>query len=129
MRIAAIEFAGVRRRSLGWRSVAWFLLLAFTLQSYVTQTHIHGAAQGVGGAAIVKLLSKAPAHGNSPSENSSTDCPYCQAIVHAGAFFMPVTPVPIPLAVWSERIAPSIMASNVDSASAHDWHSRAPPRR
>jgi hypothetical protein len=51
----------------GWRFAIWLVLAAFTLQAYVTQTHIHDAAP----AAITKSVSDA-GHGKSPGEATTT---------------------------------------------------------
>jgi hypothetical protein len=115
----------VRRKTAGLRAVVWILLLAFTLQSYVTQTHIHGA-HGVAGVGV--MLAKVPGHDRSPAGNDAADCPFCQAIVHAGAFFTPAALVLFLPFVWVEGVAPSVLAHAISIAAAHSWRSRAPPR-
>jgi hypothetical protein len=107
--------------------VAWVLLLAFTLQSFVTQTHIHAAPQMAADVATAKALAGAPAHGKAPVENGTADCPLCQAIVHAGAFFAPVAPL-LPLPVWIEQVAQVVAAyAAVPMPATRSWQSRAPP--
>jgi hypothetical protein len=112
----------------GLRAITWLVLLAFALQSFITQTHIHGAFGGAGDTQIVKTLADAPSHhGKAPAENPA-DCPFCQAITHAGAFFTPSAPALILPVTWAEMLAPSVVAGIVRSFSSHPWQSRAPPR-
>lgn len=107
------------------RAATWLLVLAFALQSYVTQIHIHHVSAG--SSAIVKVLSKAPAPRSLPGDSGTQDCPLCQAVAHAGAFFAPVTPLlPLPV-LWGEFLARATHAQTADGISTHDWHSRAPP--
>src|SRR5580698_6708616 len=72
----------------GWRFAIWLILAAFTLQSYVAQTHIHDAAP----AAIAKAATDS-GHGKSSGDNNPLDCPFCQAVAQAGAFALPATPL------------------------------------
>ncbi|HEY6579169.1 MAG TPA: hypothetical protein VIY09_07580 [Rhizomicrobium sp.] len=118
--------AEVRRGSPGWRLVTWVLLLAFTLQSFVTQTHIHWAPRASAGATIAKVLESTSGH-RSPIENAAT-CPFCQAIVHAGAFFASAAPLLRLPVVWAECTIPRLIAAASRAPSAHNWQSRAPPQ-
>lgn len=129
MRTAATQFAGIRRGDPGWRSVTGIILvLAFTLQSFVTQIHMHGTPQGIGSGGFVNVIARAPGRSNSPIENGAVDCPLCQAVAQAGAFFAPAVPL-VPLAAaWAECAEPFVMAGAFDSAVAHYWCSRAPPQ-
>ena len=104
------------------------MLLAFLLQSYATQTHIHFDAPS---AAIVKLDGGAPPqHGdkNSPIPENPDNCPLCQLLyggqyvaANALVFFLPMAAVSI------IEIAQGVLP-HYDAAS-HSWHGRAPPRR
>jgi hypothetical protein len=116
----------VWRRGIGRSAFVWVLLIAFALQSYLTQTHIHGTNPALGGACIVKCLEKAPAENTAPSKNVA-DCPLCQAIVHAGFFFAPGVPIAAHLCLWVRCASPFTDSHASFSASAHSWHSRAPP--
>jgi hypothetical protein len=110
-----------------WRAIAWILLVAFTLQSYVTQTHIHGITQSFEGGAIAKRLAQSPAHENAPADRSAQDCPFCQAIIHSGVFFAPAAPF-IPQPVWVGSVVQSIVVQAAVAAVAIlGWQSRAPP--
>ena len=116
----------VWRRGMGRQAFVWVLLIAFALQSYLTQTHIHGTNQTLGGICIVKCLEKAPAENTAPSK-SVADCPLCQAVVHAGFFFAPAVPIAAHLCLWVRCASPFTDSNASFSASAHNWRSRAPP--
>ncbi len=128
MRKAATSPAEVRRGIPGWRLVTWIVLLAFTLQSFVTQTHMHWSS-GAGSGAIVAGSFDGPAPQNkSPFEKDKTACPFCQAIVHAGAFFASAAPLlPLPFA-WAAHSPPRLIATKFSAFPAHSWQSRAPPQ-
>jgi hypothetical protein len=123
-------FAGLaelRRAELGWRSVSWVLLLAFTLQSFVTETHIHTTAFPAGGVAMARSPALTNRH-TAPVEDSTGACPFCQAVVHAGAFFAPASPLcPVPL-LAAFHLAPVAVVGALVGVIAHDWQSRAPPQ-
>jgi hypothetical protein len=99
-------------------------LFAFTVQSVVTQIHVHGTA--VGDTASVASGKVQP--GKLPPGGDQSNCPICQAIVHAGAFTAPVTAIlPLP-AFASFAVTASVRIAYVAQASSHSWNSRAPPR-
>jgi len=128
MKTAATHLTMTPRGDSVRRAMTWFLVIAFALQSYVTQIHIHRAAQGFGSPAIVKVLTNTPAHHGAPSENSGMDCPLCQAVAHAGVFFAPVTPLlPLPV-LWVELLTAATRTQTADNISTHNWRSRAPPQ-
>lgn len=110
----------------GYRLIAWILLFAFTLQSFITQTHLHTAIDRAGSAAIVKTL--APSHSKTPAKDDPSDCPYCQAIVHAGTFSVLSAPVLILPSYVAVIVHPLVHAVAADTTSFRPWHSRAPPR-
>jgi hypothetical protein len=129
MTAAATRYLRIRRVGSVWRFVVFIAALAFTLQTYVIQTHIDGGSQGFDSTSIVDILAKTPAHGKSPIDNSPLVCPFCQAIAHASAFFAPATPLLQLPVVWAECEAPSVIARAVAIATTHSWQSRAPPQR
>jgi hypothetical protein len=114
MRKTATKAGGVRRESPGWRFVTWVVVLAFALQSFVTQTHFHWAPQAT---TNVKLLESASRPHKAPVENSAT-CPFCQAIVHAGAFFASAAPLPHLPVVWADYAIPPLPANGCSRCSS-----------
>jgi hypothetical protein len=126
MRTAKAKTAGTVGS--GFRTITWLVLFAFALQSFITQTHIHGAFGGAGDVQIVKTLASAPSHNNKAPAENAADCPFCQAITHAGAFFMPSAPaLPLPI-TWAQMLTPFVVARAIDGFSSHPWQSRAPPQ-
>ena len=113
--------APAKERSSGWRFIACLILISFTLQSYITQTHIHNVAP----AAIAKTVSHAPS--NAPIDDNPMDCPFCQAVAHDGPFFLPTVPLLILSIEFVELAAPALRSHRGAPASAHIWQSRAPP--
>lgn len=102
-------------------------LLAFALQSFIAQTHIHDAWQASGD--IVRLAAPGSAQpGKSPLDHSRPDCPFCQAVTHLGAALASPAPLlTLPFA-WIETTV-FVFTARADSVSAaHHWKSRAPPR-
>lgn len=111
-------------RSAARLALTLLALFAFTVQSVVTQIHMHGAAAG--GTASVALGKALP--GKLPPAGDPSNCPICQAIVHAGAFTAPVTAIlPLP-AFASFAITASVSIAASAQTSSHNWNSRAPPR-
>jgi hypothetical protein len=110
---------------MGRHAVTFALLLAFVFQSYLTQTHIHpySAPQ----ACAVKCVVHAPAKNSAPGE-AATDCPLCQAIVHAGAFFAPAALVFFVPRRWIEGALASAKTLATRAQFSRNGLSRAPPR-
>ena len=105
------------------------LLLAFTLQSYVTQTHVHRASPEASQATNAGVVGQSAPHGTSPADHEAAACPFCQAIVVAGAFF---TPAPLNLGPPSslavtDILRPIVVGLAIISAG-FNWRSRAPPQ-
>ena len=129
MRKMATLVPGMRRDSFGWRSLAWVLAVAFALQSHVVQTHIHGAPQSFASGGFSKAAPQSLSHGKAPLGDSGVDCPYCQAIVHAGSFLAPTAPL---LSLPSISVACATQQGCLRAlglSQAHSWQSRAPPQR
>lgn len=124
--MTVFERKTAKNRGVGFHAIAWILLVAFTLQSFVTATHIHGVFDR--GATRAAVVASAPAHKNAPADNGKAECPFCQAIVHAGAFYAPPVQILVLPLSWA-RIATSVFAAETFlSVSSHLWQSRAPPQ-
>jgi hypothetical protein len=103
-------------------------LLAFALQGYVTQTHIHVSGSAAPGLADLFDGKPGPAKDNAPSKNDPANCPLCQEFASAGHFVTPAA-----LAILLPALAVSVI--DIAIAPAHDvpavthiWRGRAPPR-
>ncbi len=126
MRKAVIKTAEIRREP-GRRLVTWLLLLAFTLQSFVTQTHFH-TLHATAGITLGKVLQRASGPDKSPLQKDNSACPFCQAVIHAGAFLSPSAPLLLLLVDRAEGVVPWLITTAAASPSAHSWQSRAPPQ-
>jgi hypothetical protein len=116
---AAARQAG--RSGAGRRWITLALLLAFAIQSYVFQTHVHALASQ----AVFQQSSAMPSHGKTP--DGAFDCPLCQAITHAGMFLLPAVPFVILArpAITLPSFSPTVRT--IVAASARHGRSRAPP--
>ncbi len=102
------------------------MLLAFLLQSYATQTHIH--FQDDAPAASASTLDTGAAHTkNTPVNDNPDNCPLCQ-LLYGGQYVAPSTLIFfLPLAAVSTiEIVQGVMP-HYDAVS-HSWRGRAPPR-
>ncbi|HEV2562006.1 MAG TPA: hypothetical protein VGT78_07675 [Rhizomicrobium sp.] len=105
--------------------------MAFALQSYVTQTHIHGAFVSSDVAKISKQVAgKTPSEPGDkyPANDDPANCPICQEILHAGQY---VAPGAIVFALPAETVAiiPVRLAIPIIvKAVSHGWRGRAPPQ-
>lgn len=106
---------------------ALLVAFAFALQSFLTETHIHGVRFSFDGSAIVKIDTRVPAGNKAPADNGPIGCPYCQAIAHSGLFFMPAAPLlRLPVELAQSILAPHFIQV-IESASTLHRRSRAPP--
>ncbi|MEP6604775.1 MAG: hypothetical protein ABJA60_01505 [Nitrosospira sp.] len=110
------------RRVMGWRLIVALVVLGFSLQSFVVQTHIHDSGR------MANFFAKGLNHDKSPLGNAPLDCPFCQAVAHADAFFMPAALLLFLSQAWLELAAPLSTLSANSGTAAHSWQSRAPPR-
>jgi hypothetical protein len=105
----------------GWRAAIWLVVIAFALQSFVAQTHIHDAA-------TVIHQSVSGSHGKPPIDNGPLDCPLCQAVAHGSTYFPPASALFLLPAACIE-LATSVLSLRVTFVvAAHSWKSRAPPK-
>lgn len=114
------------------------MLVAFALQSYITQTHIHAAGYvATGGFNFAdedstqvdgNAAAKSGDHDKYPPAQDPANCPICQEMLYAGHYvapaavaillpFLPVSTITIVEAVPLRIFAPS-----------HNWQGRAPPQ-
>lgn len=115
-----------------------FMLLAFALQSYAVQTHIHErlnlplSAHGAitRGAAVDTALPGSSTHAKKPPlpvKDAPDDCPLCQ-LLYGGQYVAPDALVFF-LPLISVRVLETELAAlpRYDAVS-HSWRGRAPPR-
>jgi len=107
------------------RALTLLALIAFGLQGYLIQTHIHGLPLSV--AAASDQHHSSASSQKAPTDSGELTCPLCQDSVRAGNYLLPATISALPptLAVRAILVnAASLFASKTIS---HIWQSRAPP--
>ena len=116
------------------RSTPRFLLtfvmfVAFFLQSYVTQTHIHPPPAATSATQHAGTFSTKPGDNDKhPGDEDPAHCPFCQAIAIAGNFLTPVV-ILLPLPVFSSTVEkPVSHTPSILLPVPHSWQGRAPPR-
>jgi hypothetical protein len=125
----ATHIASVETRSIWRLGVTLFALLAFALQSYTAQTHIHKPAlPGFAGIAAALDLNIPAKGGKTPAKQDQQNCPLCQGVAHAGAFLSPSA-----AAALAPTLSIQIISAVLDSAIrfdalSHSWQSRGPPQ-
>jgi hypothetical protein len=117
------------------------MLVAFALQSYVTQTHIHFDGHAVTGgiafggegskAAANKISAALHASGNHdkfPPADDPANCPICQEMLYAGHYVMPAAIFVVLPSLPVSTIAVTVETPLRLFAPSHNWRGRAPPR-
>lgn len=98
--------------------LALLLLVTFSLQSYLTQTHIHTGS----------AVAQKQAPGKLPNKDDPANCPICQEMLQAGHF---VTPSAASLLLPSAQVSVFRIVTRavvVAQSASHAWRSRAPPQ-
>ena len=108
------------------RWVTAFALLAFLLQGFAVQSHIHAPLAPA--AKSVSQQEAAPPNAPLKSQDPIDQCRLCQEVAHAGIFVAPSAAA----AAITLTFALAVFAAQPDvappSATAFGWQSRAPPR-
>ena len=97
-------------------AVTLFALLAFTLQSFAMQVHMHGTSI----AASQKL-------DGTQKQNDTAHCPICQEILHFGHYVTPTAGTWSPVLMVISFVAPYTKRIGGSSLPTRGWNSRAPP--
>lgn len=115
------------------RVATFVILICFFFQSYMAQTHIHGApiflsaSERIMQSAQVKAISGIqPAHRRPGDDDDERHCPLCQMVAHAGAYSLPSIALPVPCegCVFVQYAANSQTFSGY---RGHDPRQRGPP--
>jgi hypothetical protein len=116
-----------RRLGAGWIAVLLAMLVVFSWQSFVAQTHNHfdrtpiATAAGTTGAVAASSSDR-----NSPYD-SPANCPICREIAQSGAYLPPapiVLPAPQAMLIW---LVAGLSFGLVLERRLLGWRSRAPP--
>jgi hypothetical protein len=124
MKVVAARYWGFRRTSAASRLLALVTVLAFALQSFIIQTHIHSGS--LAGPSTITTASS-PSHSKDSHNKSPADCPLCQAVAHTGAFLTPAAAAML-LPSSVQNIALYLVVRTIAVAHTHGWQSRAPPQ-
>jgi len=114
----------VQKAPVSQRMITLFALLAFFIQSFALQTHIHPMPP----AAVAATVAHTPAPLPLQNQDPVDQCRLCQELVHSGVFVSPsATVIAASLNIVAAVFAalPSLAAEPVQAFS---WQSRAPPR-
>ena len=110
----------------GWVAVLLATLLAFSWQSFVTQTHEHFGSNTYSADGVTKTTVAHVKTGRSPTNPSET-CPICRAIAQAGHYLLPVSVAFHTSETIAHWLAVATLLVLSLSMRSHAWQSRAPP--
>ena|ERR1700761_5037598 len=113
------------RKPLLSRLAMLFALLAFAVQGFAIQTHIHG--EPLSAAAHITHIS-APTQPAPQDPYDPANCPLCQEVLHAGVYIAPAV-VDFSILLSAVAFAPDfVLLPHAATQRLHGWQSRAPPR-
>jgi hypothetical protein len=127
---ARVQRLQARATLSGWRLVlVYTALVAFALQGYVFQTHIHfTSSEAARLAGDVDTNSANGHHDKFPANDDPANCPICQEILHSGQFVTPATQFLLPPSLAVSTITVVEQALPYILAPSHSWRGRAPPQ-
>ncbi|MEI9851197.1 MAG: DUF2946 family protein [Sphingomonas sp.] len=113
----------------GWLATLVAVLVAFSWQSFVTQTHRHFDPGAISGVAAAKAdVANPQAPGRQAPPDLPANCPICRELAHAGPFVLPAPitfDAPAPAIFW---LALATLPGLTLTQRSHAWQSRAPPQ-
>ncbi|MBV9043975.1 MAG: hypothetical protein JO348_10705 [Alphaproteobacteria bacterium] len=110
------------------RALILLTLVAFTLQGFLTQTHIHASLPGAPVAVDIFDGIKAPSPDKVPSKNPDQNCPLCQQFASAGQFITPATAAVLLPSLSVSVIEVVAFVGDFAPPVTHSWRGRAPPQ-
>jgi hypothetical protein len=121
-RSASKSVRGYRKDSALRLLVTFFALFAFSLQTYIGQTHIHLAPDSL---AAIGAHKQAP--DKFPANGDPANCPICQEVLHDGQFVTPAAAMLLPPSLAASIVEIAAPLRRLVQAASHAWRSRAPP--
>ena len=121
-----MQWASGRVASKGWVAVLLAVLLAFTSQSFVTQTHEHLDQAAYSAVASVKAAGAQSQTGQSPANPADT-CPICREMAQAGHYLLPTLVAIQIFETTTHWLAVTRPLALTPHQQSHTWQSRAPP--
>ena len=107
------------------RALTLLALIAFGLQGYLVQTHIHGLPLSVVVASDQHTSSASSQ--KAPTDGGELKCPLCQDSVRAGNYLLPATISALPPTLAVKAILVNAASLFASKAISHIWQSRGPP--
>ncbi len=102
-----------------------FMLVAFAVQGFAVQTHIHGEPASAN--SIITHVS-APSQPGPRDPYDPSNCPLCQEMLHAGVYVAPVV-ADFVVILNAVAFAPAYaILPHAATERQHSWQGRAPPR-
>jgi hypothetical protein len=128
MRVRRTTFARLRRAPLLARyALALLMFATFSLQAMVTQTHIHVGSFAVTAGYIVDRSAGVPGK-SGPLDSESTNCLFCQEMLHSGQFITPSASAIVLPTEFVSIVPIAIELPLFIGAIPHGWQGRAPPQ-
>ncbi len=137
-----LKRAGIRpaRKSSVRLTLTWLIVVAFTWQSFLAQTHIH-ISYSLGTAPILDLARVNASVSDNPSTNEPSgvprdkypvngdpaNCPICQEIMHTGQLVVPAAALLVLPSAVAFGFPVFIETATHFRAPSHIWQGRAPP--
>jgi hypothetical protein len=100
------------------------VLLAFTLQAFLVQTHLHNLPDSF--LPVAGVTASAP--DNTPAPLDADKCFLCQEYVHSGAYLTPAVAVVLPPSAVVSLLPQALTPVYAAKPHSHNWMGRAPPR-
>lgn len=103
--------------------VCLLVLVAFTFQSFLVQTHIHNLPQSFS----TGIAGVAASHG-AKAPLDADKCFLCQEYVHSGAYLTPAVIAALPPTATASLLPLLFAPLHAVRLLSHNWKGRAPPR-
>jgi len=107
-----------------WRSlISLVVMLVFSVQSFLVQTHLHNLPQSLSAAAGITA--------STPSSKAPLDadkCFLCQEYLHGGTYLTPAAAAVLPPSAAVSLKPLRLALAFADRPVSHSWMGRAPPR-
>lgn len=100
------------------------VLFAFSVQSFLVQTHLHNLPQSFVAASSVSV--SAPDTSKAPVD--ADKCFLCQEYVHGGVYLTPAAAAVLPPSAVASLLPFVLVPFITGRQHSHNWMGRAPPR-
>lgn len=110
------------------RWVTALALLAFFLQGFAVQSHVHAPLAPLAGQALAIKAASLPDPAPLKAQDPIDQCRLCQELAHAGIYVGPSASAAALNLSFALAVYAALPAFRPRSATAFGWQSRAPPR-